>query len=279
MRRATDSFVTAEIGRRMAERLALVRIDPTVVIEAGQGREEDCVLLGDRYRGALVIPTLPALGAGHALPARGGLAGMFGRLMGRERVPVRVVADAARLPFLSASTDMVWSNGLLEWVADGDAVIAEWSRVLRPGGLLMFATLGPDTLAEVRLAFASVDEAEHTVAFTDLHDYGDMLLSHGFAAPVMDMERLALTFTDTKDFWRDVRALGGNPLASRPRGLVGRKAMARLTDALEAQRDAAGRLNLTFEIVYGHAWKGEKARRSDGLPVIALPATKKSSPS
>jgi malonyl-CoA O-methyltransferase len=274
-RRATDSFVSHEIGRRMAERLDLVRIEPQVVLDAGPGRKHDRDLLGSRYANALLVTAqigrVPAAGGRQA-----GFNQVLRRIFGSAYRQARLAARAEQLPLPSASTDMVWSNGLLEWVEDAEAVIAEWSRVLKPGGLLMFSTLGPDTLDEVRRAFAAVDQGHHTIAFTDLHDYGDMLASHGFVTPVMDMERLSLTFAGAAEFWRDVKGLGGNPLARRQRGLMGRAANARLQAALESQRDAAGRLTLTFEIIYGHAWKGQKQRRLDGLPVVSLPATKKS---
>jgi malonyl-CoA O-methyltransferase len=275
-RRTTDSFISHEIGERMAERLDLVRIEPKVVLDAGQGRKEDRDLLRSRYGDALLVTAQVGRTNTWEGERQASFKQVLRRAMGTAGRVSRLASRAAQLPLLSTSTDMVWSNGLLEWVEDADAVIAEWSRVLKPGGLLMFATLGPDTLDQVRQAFADVDQNHHTIAFTDLHDYGDMLASHGFVTPVMDMERLNLTFSEAGDFWRDVQSLGGNPLAGRRRGLMGRAASARLQDALESLRDENGRLTLTFEIIYGHAWKGEKQRRLDGLPVVSLPATKKS---
>jgi malonyl-CoA O-methyltransferase len=132
----------------------------------------------------------------------------------------------------------------------------------------MFATFGPDTLKELRTAFAAVDDAPHVNRFTDLHDIGDMLVNAGFASPVMEMEMLTLTYTDLKSLMRDLKGIGAhNAAAARRRGLLGKTAWARLEKAYETHR-LEGRLPATFEVIYGHAWVGDKTQREDGRQVI-----------
>jgi malonyl-CoA O-methyltransferase len=166
----------------------------------------------------------------------------------------RICADAASLPLRSGSVDLVFSNLMLHWCGEPDAVLAECRRVLRPGGLLTFTTFGPDTLVELRRAWAAVDDRTHVNRFVDMHDLGDALLRAGLAEPVMDVERYTLTYGTVPDLMRDLRAVGaGNANAGRPRGLTGRAAIGRVTAAYEELR-RDGRLPATCEVVYGHAW-------------------------
>jgi malonyl-CoA O-methyltransferase len=143
----------------------------------------------------------------------------------------------------------------LHWHPQPDRVFAEWRRVLRVDGLLMFSNFGPDTFRELRNAFAALDETPHTLPFVDMHDFGDQLVEAGFTTPVMDMEQITVTYDTAEALLRDVRAFGGNPLATRRRGLVGRAAWQRMLAALESQRRPDGKLGLTFEVIYGHAFR------------------------
>ena len=174
----------------------------------------------------------------------------------------------ARLPLAANSMDLVWSSLALQWAQDLESVFKGMHRVLAPGGLLLFATFGPDTLKELRAAFGAIDDAPHVNRFTDLHDIGDMLVHAGFANPVMEMEMLTLTYADLKTLMRDLKAIGAhNAAAARRRGLFGKAAWAKLEQAYETHR-LEGRLPATFEVIYGHAWAGDKTRRDDGRQVI-----------
>jgi malonyl-CoA O-methyltransferase len=184
-------------------------------------------------------------------------------------------ADMQRLPLATNSIDLLWSSLALQWAQDLEATLRGLHRVLAPGGLLIFATFGPDTLKELRTAFAAVDDAPHVNRFVDLHDIGDMLIHAGFANPVMEMEMLTLTYADLKTLMRDLKGIGAHNAATmRSRGLFGKSAWARLEQAYESQR-AAGRLPATYEVIYGHAWAGDKTRRDDGRQVIQLKIQKK----
>ncbi len=265
--RGENSFIVREVARRLDERLDLMRIDPALVVDVGCGDGTDLAVLAARY------PKAELVGLDLAPPRHRttSLRQRFRRLFTPTSEVKLVQGDASQLPVKSASADLIWSNCVLHWVNDAESVIAEWARVLKPEAALLFSCFGPDTLEQVRTAFAAVDALPHTIAFADLHDYGDMLASHGFAQPVMDMERLTLTYSSADAFWADVRALGGNPLKGARRGLVGRAARARLDAALESQRNPSGQLELSVEIVYGHAWKGAARARGDGLSVVSMP--------
>ena len=132
--------------------------------------------------------------------------------LGRQNQPRRLAGDAANLPLKSQSTAVVWSNLLLHWLDDPLPALAEAHRVLEVGGLLMFSTLGPDSLKELRSAFA--DGYAHTQRFIDMHDLGDMLVACGFADPVMDMEVLTLTYDDFDDMLGELRAAGSGCAAA-----------------------------------------------------------------
>ena len=223
----------------MLERLQYVRLAPRSVLDAGSGppRRE----LRRRYPRASVIAvdfSLPML-------RRNALR----RLLTGNLFPV--CADFERLPIARAAVDLVWSNMALHWVGEPARAFGEFHRVLAPGGLLMFSTLGPDSLKELRDAAG----ARRVHPFVDMHDLGDMLLAAGFADPVMDMEMLHVAYADADRLLRDLRASGQTSArADRPRGLAGRRFGRELRRALGDKPQA------TFEVVYGHAWKAGDAK-------------------
>ena len=264
-----------EIGARMAQRLDYVKLAPTAILDAGCGTGEAVGELSVRYPGARVLAfdlALPMVIAarrrartGHALLRRL-LRPFASRRIAPE--PAFVCADINALPFAGVCVDLVWSNLALQWVNDLPRAFAEFRRVLKVGGLLSFTTFGPDTLREVRKAFADLDASTHTNRFTDMHDIGDMLVQAGFADPVMDMEYVTLTFESPHALLAELKAIGAtNRTRGRPRGLMGRKRWARAMQRLEALR-ADGRIPATFEVVYGHAWKGEARKTAEGHPIV-----------
>jgi malonyl-CoA O-methyltransferase len=256
---APSDFLRREVAARMHERLALVKIAPQHVLDAGCGPGADLALLQKAYPAAQVVgvdaaPAM-ALAAKAPAPAMRALNQMLNRLMpARAGIDV-LCADFGNLPFGQNSLDLVWSNLALHWHPQPDRVFAEWRRVLRVDGLLMFSNFGPDTFKELRTAFAAMDETPHALPFVDMHDFGDQLVEAGFSTPVMDMETITVTYDTAEALLADVRAFGGNPLATRRRELVGRAAWQRMLAALEAQRRADGKLGLSFEVIYGHAFR------------------------
>jgi malonyl-CoA O-methyltransferase len=256
---AEASGLEAEVGARMLERLDYVKLEPRRVLEAGCGPAREAAALAARYpQAALVLldAALPMLRVTRP-------AGLLSRLFRRqERLPV--CGELERLPIASSSIGLAWSNMALHWIADPQAAIRELHRVLEPNGLLMFSTLGPDSLKELRAAAGG----GRVHAFADMHDTGDMLVAAGFADPVMDAERMTLTYPSAQRFFGDLRASGQTcALAERARGLAGRRFLASLTTALENAR-RADRLEVTFEVVYGHAWKAQPQRAADGRSIV-----------
>jgi malonyl-CoA O-methyltransferase len=177
-------------------------------------------------------------------------------------------AEAAALPLADGRVDLLFSNLMLHWHPQPHTVFPEWLRVLRADGLLLFSCFGPDTLRELRQAFAAAGIGARPVPFVDMHDFGDMMVAAGFGAPVMDAETIRLTYPTPRALLQEVAALGGNPRDDRAGGLPpGRRARALLA-ALEAARAADGRIALTFEIAYGHAWKPQpRLRRAASVPL------------
>jgi malonyl-CoA O-methyltransferase len=253
---APSDFLRREIAGRMFERLALVKNSPQQVLDAGCGPGADLAQLQKAYPAAQVlgVDAVPAMlaGAGSATQAP---RSFLSRLLPAKSGIDLACADFGQLPLAPNSIDLVWSNLALHWHPQPDRVFAEWRRVLRVEGLLMFSNFGPDTFRELRNAFAAMDETPHTLPFVDMHDFGDQLVEVGFTTPVMDMEQITVTYDTAQALLADVRAFGGNPLATRRRGLVGRAAWQRMLDALEAQRRPDGKLGLTFEVIYGHAFR------------------------
>lgn len=252
-----------EIGGRMLERLDYIRLEPGRILDLGCGTGTWLAPLARRYSGASMF------GIDLALPMLQGAAArdnFWRRLIGRSSASL-VCADAAALPLADDSVDLVWSNLMLQWFPEPEAALAEVWRVLRPGGLIMFSTFGPDTLTELRHAFAG-EGHEAVNRFVDMHDIGDALVRLRFADPVIDMERLELTYADFDGVVRDLRAIGATHLHhGRSRGLGGRGRWVRARQRYEAFRRADGRLPATFETVYGHAWK-PAAARAPGVSVV-----------
>jgi malonyl-CoA O-methyltransferase len=256
---APSDFLRREIASRMHDRLELVKLSPHRVLDAGCGTGADLALLQKTYPAAQIVgadaSSAMSTIARSSVPALSSLNQMLSRLLPAKAGIDVVCGDFGSLPFRPNSLDLVWSNLALHWHPQPDLVFAEWRRVLRKDGLLMFSNFGPDTFQEVRTAFAAMDETPHALPFVDMHDFGDQLVEAGFSTPVMDMERITVTYDSVQALLADVRALGGNPLATRRGGLVGRAAWGRMLAALEAQRRADGKLGLTFEVIYGHAFR------------------------
>ena len=218
----------------MLERLDLVKLAPRRILDAGSGPPQR--LFAKRY------PKADAVAIDFSVEMlRSRKKGLFER-----NRPAAVCADLAALPLADRSIDFAWSNMALHWLAEPLAALRELHRVLAPEGLLMFSTLGPDTLKELRAAAGGT----RVHAFVDMHDLGDMLVACGFSAPVMDMEILQIAYGDADALLADLRRSGQTSARlDRPRGLAGRHFAAALRSSLGAAPRAS------FEVVYGHAWK------------------------
>ena len=250
------AVLQARVRDELLQRLDVVRLEPAVVLDLGAGTGHASLALKRRFRSSQVV----------ALDLAEGMLREAGRRQTLLRRFRRVCGHAAQLPLRDASVDLVFSNLMLQWCTDPDAVFRECRRVLRPGGLFTFTTFGPDTLVELRRAWAAADHHTHVNRFIDMHDLGDALLRAGLVEPVMDVERYTLTYAEVRDLMLDLKAIGAhNANAGRPRGLTGKGALARMTAAYEAVR-RDGRLPATHEVVFGQAWVPVGAPRAARVP-------------
>ena len=254
-----------EVCRRMVSRLDYVKHRPTAILDAGSGSGNVVAALRTRYPHAMLCALDIALSMVRLARVR---ARWWQRLLGRGVLPV--CADIEQLPLHTAAVDMVWSNLALQWINDPQRVFTEFRRVLKPGGLLMFSTFGPDTLKELRAAYQGIDRYTHVHRFIDMHDLGDALVHAGFADPVMDMEYITLTYADVRALMRDLKAIGAhNMTAGRRPGMTARATLIAVERNYEAWR-RDGKLPATFEVVYGHAWVAPPRVTADGKPIIPI---------
>jgi len=261
---AENDFLVREIDRRMLERLDYVRLQPRRILDLGCSRGASAATLLERYPQAAILGVdLAHEMLSAARPARP----IWRRWLGKaSTAPERLQAAAEALPLAGGTVSLIWSNLLLHWLDHPLPALAEAHRVLETGGLLMFSTFGPDTLKELRAAFA--DGYAHTQRFTDMHDLGDMLVECGYADPVMDMEVLTLTYEDIDTLFAELRAAGsGCSMLARRHGLTGKGRLSAMRDAYERMRQD-GKLPASFEVIYGHAWKAAPKQISDGRAII-----------
>jgi malonyl-CoA O-methyltransferase len=258
------AVLQAQVADELLSRLSPFGFSPRVVLDLGAGTGRAAAQLKRRYRRALVV----------ALDLSAPMLRQARRHRGLFRRFERVCAAAEQLPLASASVDVVVSSLMLQWCDPIEPALAEVRRILRPGGFFAFSTLGPDTLMELRAAWAEADSSSHVHRFLDLHEVGDALVRAGFLEPVLDVDRLRMTYADGLTLMRELKAIGArNATAGRPRALVGRAHLARVLAAYEGFR-REGRLPATYEVVYGAAWARGEGRIPAGgsAEVLISPA-------
>ncbi len=234
-----------EVSRRLVERLDFVLLKPDRVLDLGCATGISSPALRARYPRAEHVVADLACGVVASARRRGR----------RWRRTPGVCSGLEQLPFASNSFDLVFSCLALHRVPNLKPTARELQRILRPGGVLMFATFGPDTLTELRAAWSGVDATPHVHGFVDMHDIGDALTGARLADPVMDMEHFTLTYPGVAALVDDLSALGlRNALAARRKGLMTPRQWHAMEQAYAARADADGRLPATWEVAYGHAW-------------------------
>lgn len=268
---AVDSYdasavLQQEVGNRLIERLDLIRLNPRWVLDIGAGTGSTTRRLMKRYPRARFV----ALDLAPAMLRKA-----------RRRAPLLrrlrcACADAEALPFGEARFDLVFSNLTFQWVNDLDRVFREVQRVLRPGGVLLFTSFGPDTLKELRQCWAHVDSYVHVNRFIDMHDVGDALVRARLGGPVMEMECFTLTYRRTRDLTHELKTLGAHNIAAgRNAGLTGRRRWLAMEAAYERLRTADARLPATYEVIYGHAWGTEPIRQTtDHSGTVRVPLSR-----
>jgi malonyl-CoA O-methyltransferase len=255
---ASASFIHDEARRNLIARLAGLRVVPGTVLDLGAGLGSGAAALGEHYPGARVI----AVDSSREMLRRA-VSGDFGRIVG----------DVGRLPLPAASADLLFANLVLPWTRP-EALFAEARRVLKPEGVLVFSTLGPDTLMELRQAWRKADDAIHVHAFWDMQTLGDLAVRAGLEEPVLDVDRIRVSYTELSHVIRDLRACGStNTAAGRRRGLTGRGRWHRFAEALWEERQAGGkqRLHLTVELIFGQAFGSHIGRQETAGGEVAVP--------
>ena len=248
--RAADSYDDAavlqkEVCRRLLHKLDYIKLSPQLILDAGVGTGEAVAPLMQRYKKSRVI----ALDLSERMLAK---ALRHGGLL---RKPELVCADIEQLPFRENSFELIFSSLTLQWCNDLPATLQDLLRVLKPGGLLVFTSFGPDTLKELRACWRQIDDAVHVNQFTDMHDVGDGLLQAGFADPVMEAETITVSYESVDKLMADLRDIGANATAEGGRtGLTAPSVLPTLRQAYEEYR-LENRLPASYEVVYGHAWK------------------------
>jgi len=254
------AFVQREIGDRLFERLDLMKIKPECIVDIGCGTGWFTRKLKKRFSRARVCGVDIAPGM---LTQAKNHNGWFGKCQYE-------LADMDRLPFSDQSVDLLFSNLSLQWSLDLKKTMTEFSRVLKPSGLLLFSTLGPDTLQELKLAFSRVDQRQHVNDFLDMHHVGDAMLSSGLYQPVMDREALTFEYETVKGILKDLKGIGANSLnGGRSTGLMSKGQWQSLVKAYDAIKASQSSYPVTYEALFGHAWgaQASAAVASDTYPI------------
>lgn len=265
-----------EIGRRMGDKSEAILTQPTVVVDWWSTQGASQSIWQTRYPQAqrrLVEPD-PIWQALH--PRRETSSGSWwSRWRERwqtDKTPSSALFTEADPTLFSSPADLLWANMVIHWYYGREpALFEQWHRLLQPQGFLMFSGFGPDTAQALRDIYAQAGWGAPTLPLTDMHDLGDMLVSAGFAEPVMDMEYLTLTWADAPSMLKELQTLGLNTVPDRFAGCRTPRWKERLLDALTAHCSdgAGGRLSMRFEIIYGHAFRGAPKAR-DGETRVTI---------
>lgn len=259
------------VADNLLETLTLFSLNPATIIDLGSGTGYSAKPLQKRFTKATL--TQCDISLNMLQQARRKSPRWFSRRN-------YVCADINHLPFADNSADLLFSSLSFQWCRDLDRLFAESRRVLKADGLLIFSSLGPDTLRELRESFRSAGNAPHVHDFIDMHDVGDALIRAGFSAPVLETDRLVLTYSSMREVMKDLRGIGAvNQAQTRRRGLTTKALFKQAEEAYEAYR-AEGLLPATYEVVYGHAFcptemdPKQDGSRIDGLNQVMIPVEK-----
>ncbi len=248
-------WLHTEVGRRMAARLPVIRLQPARVLDWWSYSGGSVDGLRQAYPKAILLQLEPdACDAPAAAtnPARPAAAASWWSMQRWRGASPQTLTQAQLQP---DSAELLWANmGLHRW-ADPQQAFVHWHRALTVDGFLMFSTLGPGTLTTLQTLYSSAGWPPPFAPFVDMHDLGDMLVGAGFADPVMDQELLTLTWPTARAALDELRQLGGNAHPARASGLRTPRWRQRLMDALTQTAGSEGRVGLVFEVIYGHAFK------------------------
>ncbi len=254
------AFFQKEVADRLLERLDYLKITPKLILDLGSGTGYSALKLEQRYKKSKIV----AIDLAEQMLRK---AKNNTRWFDRKRY---LCADAEKIPLQDNSVDLIFSNLMLHWCNDVNSAIAEMQRVLKPGGLLLFSTLGPDTLYELRDSWSSVDHHEHVHHFIDMHNLGDALHGAHLKDTVMDMEFITVQYSNIKKIFLDLKELGTHNIAPhRNKALTGKHKFKQFISSYEKLRNEEGRLPLTYEVIYGIGWGQikESGPREFSIPI------------
>jgi len=235
-----NAFLQNEIANRLAEKLKVISIKPQTIIDLGSGTG----FLSNKT--AEIFPNANLVCVDFAQKS-----------LLENSQNLKVCANAYELPFASNSVDFIVSNLMMQWCPDLKTLFNECFRVLKPQGLFLFTTFGPDTLKELKRSWSAVDSSAHVNNFIDMHDIGDQMLQSGFQSPIMEMENITLTYEKVLDLMHDLKSIGAQNVSNRSKTLTGKTKFKKMIEMYESYR-SDGKLPATYEVIYGHAWKNEK---------------------
>ena len=250
----SSAFLQKEVASRLLERLELMNVSPEKILDAGCGTGFCTRILDKKFSKAKTIGVDIAPGMIEFAKQK---KGFFNKIDYQ-------VADVEQLPFNDNSFDLVFSNLAVQWSVEPKKVFLELNRVLKPGGLLIFSSMGPDTLTELKQSWRQVDQNIHVNDFLDMHIIGDQVHNARFDNTVMDRDVITMTYQTMLGLMKDLKAIGAHNMdTGRQKGLLGKSKFAKLKKAYEAFRWEDGQLPATYEVVYGHAWKKQGQPKGD----------------
>ncbi len=277
----TFAVLQREVCTRLIERLDYIKIEPQVILDIGAGTGQGTQRLAQQYPDAHIIAVDLAEKMllknreknGSKISTQSGLTGKVNNFFSAKFFKSKqahqfVCADAEQLPFADASMDLIFSSLTIQWCLDLTTVFNEFRRVLKPGGLLMFTTLGTETLRELRISWAAVSDKIHVNEFRDMHDIGDALYNVQVENPVMDCEKIVLNYQSIKQILVELKAVGAdNKNTGREKALTGKKRLQAMYRAYEQFHTQEG-YPVTYDVLYGHAWNPktpmQNTRSADG---------------
>ena len=247
------AFLQKEVASRTFERLSYMNVKPKMILDAGCGTGICSRQLRDTFSRAKVTGVDIA-------PGMIELASKDQKTFKKIKYQV---ADIDALPFEKDTFDIVFSSLTVQWSQNLDKTFSELNRVLKPGGLLIFSTLGPDTLIELKESWQKIDSDVHVNQFIDMHIVGDQVFNAGFENTVMDRDIITLTYKTMLGLMKDLKSIGAHNINNgRPKGMMGKGKFKMLESAYESFR-SDGVLPATYEVIYGHAWKREDNPKKD----------------
>lgn len=262
-----EAKIQYEIGLRLFERLDYMRLDPAYILDIGCGTGAFSKMLVKKYPKAKIV----------SLDLSWDMLQKAQKKQSLWKKWPLLNADMLQLPFLDGVFDLVFANQALHWSLSWSAVLSEINRVMKAEACLLFSTLGPDTFKEIRQSWSTVDKHAHTNQFTDMHDIGDFLLAEYFLDPVMDMEMLTMHYSSLTKLLKSIKSQGvRNINQARNVTLTGKKAWSTFQQNYQALCTQEGKYPLSYEVLYGHAWKGNKqAQKDDSTQFISIDKIKR----